>query len=401
MKLFRFGKQRKPPAPPKQPPQPPMVLSASRSTSPHAFGGLQHYIPLSGPEQPLFIAMREAIPMIDAAILKTVRLVGGFQVTTPSRSTSQTLQTFLQTVNVSGMSAGLPAFLDAYLDSLLTFGNAVGEMMIDYDTGQFIGLYHADLAPLQITPTKNHLDVDFFVDNGSGTLHKVANKERILFTALNPKPGEKVGVSLLRSLPFVTSILLQIYTAMGQNFERVGNIRYAVTYKPSGDIVDRSYAKERAELIAREWSEGMRAAKHGEVRDFITVGDVGIKVIGADNQILDTEIPVRQLLEQIIAKMGIPPFLLGLSWSTTERMSQQQTDLLTTELEFYRRVLTPVIHKICSTFLRLQGIDEPLTITWDHISLKDEVDLARSRLFHAQAEKLERELLSRERSDLV
>ena len=66
----------------------------------------------------------------------------------------------------------------------------------------------------------------------------------------------------------------------------------------------------------------MNAMRCGEVRDFVAVGDVDIKVIGADNQIIDTEIPVRQLLEQIVAKLSVPPFLLGLTWSSTERMSE-------------------------------------------------------------------------------
>ena len=84
----------------------------------------------------------------------------------------------------------------------------------------------------------------------------------------------------------------------------------------------------------------MQAAAEGEIRDFVAVGDVDIRVIGADNQFIATEVPVRQLLEQIVAKLGLPPFLLGLSWSSTERMSSQQSDLLTGELESYRRLLT-------------------------------------------------------------
>ena len=80
-----------------------------------------------------------------------------------------------------------------------------------------------------------------------------------------------------------------------------------------------------------------------------------IRVIGADSPILDTEVPVRQLLEQIIAKLGVPPFLLGLHWSTTERMSKQQADLLTSELERYRSLLTPVLRRILDTHLRLWG----------------------------------------------
>jgi hypothetical protein len=77
-------------------------------------------------------------------------------------------------------------------------------------------------------------------------------------------------------------------------------------------------------------------------RDFVAVGDVDIRVIGADNQILDSEVPVRQILEQLIARTGIPPFMLGLNWSTTERMSSQQADMMTSELTAIRRTLTPV-----------------------------------------------------------
>ena len=40
---------------------------------------------------------------------------------------------------------------------------------------------------------------------------------------------------------------------------------------------------------------------------FVAVGAVDIKVIGADNQLPDSELPVREMLEQIVAKLGIPP----------------------------------------------------------------------------------------------
>ncbi len=148
------------------------------------------------------------------------------------------------------------------------------------------------------------------------------------------------------------NILLQIYRTIGVNWERLGNVRFAVTYKPTSDAADQAYAKERAEQIAEEWGRAMRGS---EVSDFVSVGDVSIKAIGSDCQILDSEVPVRQMLEQIVAKLGIPPFLLGLSWSSTERMSSQQADILTSELEAYRRVLNPVIAKICSLWLRLAG----------------------------------------------
>jgi len=124
----------------------------------------------------------------------------------------------------------------------------------------------------------------------------------------------------------------------------MGNLRFAVTYKPQGGV-DGAYAREIAQQMASQWADTMRES--GQVKDFVAVGDVDIKVIGADNQALDTQVPVRQMLEQIVAKLGLPPFILGLSWSTTERMSQQQSEILASELESYRALLTPVILRIC------------------------------------------------------
>ena len=117
-----------------------------------------------------------------------------------------------------------------------------------------------------------------------------------------------------------------------------------------------------------------------------------IQTIGADNQILDSEVPVRQMLEQIIAKLSIPPFLLGLSWSTTERMSAQQADILTSELEAYRRILNPVIGKVCSLWLRLHGYSPEHTVVWDDINLQDAVELSNARLLEARAKQIEQEL---------
>ena len=46
-------------------------------------------------------------------------------------------------------------------------------------------------------------------------------------------------------------------------------------------------AQERSQQLASEWSRAMESTRSGSVRDFVAVGDVDIKVIGADNQILE------------------------------------------------------------------------------------------------------------------
>lgn len=352
----------------------------------HPFSELDRYVPLACPERRLFASLREAIPVIDAAILKTVRLVGGFRVETKNSAAQHSLDKFLKSVRVGSFSVGIEAFISSYLDQLITYGTSVGEIVISPDMQNISALYNADLNDIEIKSGDNPLNPQIFVKGGTKLL-PVKYPQLILVSALNPKPNMPYGVSVLSGLPFVSSILLKIYNTTGINFDRVGNMRFAVTYRPGGEV---SNLRDKANAIASEWSKAMNSTDG--VSDFISVGDIDIKVIGADNKIIDTEIPVRQMLEQIVAKMGIPPFLLGLSWSSTERMSAQQCDILTSELESYRRILEPVITKIASMYLRLCGYDDTVTVTWDNISLQDELDLAKARLYNAQAQKIEEEL---------
>lgn len=135
----------------------------------------------------------------------------------------------------------------------------------------------------------------------------------------------------------------------------------------------------------------MQAGKQGAVRDFVAVGDLDIKVIGADNQVLDSQVPVRQILEQLVARTGIPPFLLGLSWSSTERMSAQQADLMTSEITALRRTLEPAVERICEMWLRLHGWGGDVTVDWADINLQDFVEEARAKLYLAQAEAIREE----------
>ena len=161
-----------------------------------------------------------------------------------------------------------------------------------------------------------------------------------------------------------------------------------VLSQENAEGLDGARAQERCQEIAREWSAAMQAGKYGSVRDFVAVGDVDIKVIGADNQVLDSQVPVRQVLEQLIARTGIPPFMLGLSWSSTERMSTQQADMLTSEVWAIRRSLEPVVERICELWLRLHGYGGGVQVEWEDINLQDQVEEARAALYREQARKL-------------
>ncbi len=342
--------------------------------------GISGYQPFqvreTAPSIQLYTALRENVPVIDAAILKIVRLCGGFTFTTGDSATDKALNRAMEGINVGGNQCGISAFMASYLSDLLTYGTAVAEMI--YDDERLYALYPARLQDVEFCRAKNNLDVEFLVGG-----KKVPHPEKILFSALNPKAGEITGTSLLTGLPFIADILMKIFKTIGENWQHAGNIRYAVTYNPPADSA--LQADSAAEEIASAWQKAMST---DSVMDFVAVGDVKVSVIGADSKVLDSSVPVRELLEQIVAKTGMPPYMLGLSWSSTERMSSEQADALTTELEFYRRILNPVLAKIAGTYLHLQHIYLPVEVVWDDITLKDETGLAQARLYDARAQQI-------------
>jgi hypothetical protein len=228
------------------------------------------------------------------------------------------------------------------------------------------------------------MDVVLWGPDENGKMRPLPYQHLLLFTALNPEPAHPYGVSLFRGMPFLADILMKIYTAIGSNWDRAGNVRYSVICK-ADENMDPATAQERGMQIAQEWAKAMEDSKNGTVRDFVAVGDVQIKVIGGEAPILDSQVPVRQILEQLVAKTGLPPFLLGLNWSTTERMSTQQADILTSELWALRRTVEPAVMKICRTFLALEGLDDRVEIAWNDISLQDITEEARAELYAAQA----------------
>ena len=359
------------------------VNTQLRSGSNHPYTSIRGYVPLGGGEERIYRQVREAVPVLDAAIGKLVRLSSGFDVRCGSLKAETALRHFLGTVRCGRGQIGIDSFLTAYLDSLLTYGRAVGELVMR--DGKLAAVCWGDVTRLEVQQGSSPLDVVLCGPDGRGNVAPLPWQELLLFTTLHPEPAHPYGVSLLRGLPFLADILMRIYNAIGINWERAGNVRYSVVCKPGEDI-DPATAQERGSQIAREWTKAMEESRSGMVRDFVAVGDVAIKVIGADGQVLDSQVPVRQILEQLVAKTGLPPFLLGLNWNSTERMSAQQADILTSELWALRRTVQPVLEKICRMYLASYGMEPVVEILWDEISLQDDIQTAQAELYRAQAE---------------
>ena len=359
-----------------------------RSTQGYPFGALRSFAGLGSGEDRLYRHLREAIPVLDAAVGKLVRLSGGFTVKCANAVAQAKLEQFLETVPTGHGQIGIDSFLSGYLDSLLTVGRAVGEVVMG--GGKVHGVCWGDVTKLQAVETGG-MELELWGPDEHGRMRPLPYQQLLLFTTLNPEPDHPYGVSLFRGMPFLADILLKIYATVGSNWERAGNVRYSVICKDTENM-DPLQLSERGKQMATEWSRAMEDGKNGTVRDFVAVGDVQIKVIGGEAPILDSQVPVRQIMEQLVAKTGMPPFLLGLNWSSTERMSTQQSDILTSELWALRKTVEPALRKICKLYLATEGLDDRVQIQWNDISLQDLTEEARADLYKAQAEKYRAEV---------
>ena len=370
--------------------QPPKPVVQVRREEGQPVGALNRYMPMGTGEIALYRAIREGVPIVDAAVWKLTRLCGGVGVKCGDSRAQAGLEEFFRTVDTGWGQRGVQSFLDRYLDDLFTCGRALGEIVLTGDGRDIAAMLCADPEQVEIKLGNNPLDFRI-CRAGTGEGRELPWQELLLFTPFQPTGDAPCGVSLLRSMPFLSGILLKIFQATGQNWERAGSLRFAVVCRPGEG--EEAFAQERCGQIAQEWSAAMQAGREGTVRDFVAVGDVDIKVIGADSPVLDSQVPVRQILEQLVARTGIPPFMLGLSWSSTERMSAQQADLLTSEVTAIRRCVEPALCRTAELWLRLHGFEGRAEIVWEDINLQDIVEEAKAGLYRAQAEKLRRETI--------
>ncbi|MGW9128164.1 hypothetical protein ACWGPW_24635, partial [Paenibacillus chitinolyticus] len=192
------------------------------------------------------------------------------------------------------------------------------------------------------------------------------------------------GRGLLTGLPFLTDILAKIFYATGRNWERFGDLKYSVDIQlPDGITPDQ--AKGFIEQAESSWSSAMAKTRSGKVQDFIAT-NVKVAVIGADAKQLEMEIPVRTILEQIVAKIGLPPFVFGFSWSARDTMTKSQADILTSLIDDWREMITPSIDQVVEWWCRFRGYPVQYEMEWPDASLQDIEGMANAELTQARAE---------------
>ena len=228
----------------KQPQAGAAATAQIRRADARPFGELDAYVPLHQGEARLYRAIREAVPVIDACIYKIIRLCGGVTAQCADPEANRALKAFLEQVDVGRGQRGVNAFLDQYLDSMLMFGQGVGEMVLSADRREIAALLCGRAEDVQVREGEGPLDFALCAMDQSGRFAPLPRQDLLLFTPFNPETHAPYGVSLLRSMPFLTELLGKIYYAIGVNWERMGNVRFAVVYKPGSGEWERGMAQE-------------------------------------------------------------------------------------------------------------------------------------------------------------
>lgn len=210
----------------------------------------------------------------------------------------------------------------------------------------------------------------------------------------DPEGSDPRGQMLFLSCPTVAQVWTTTLQAHGAMQRRMGIPIYVVSWNPPAtfeDIRVPDTGKYESQVFLEEVEAKIAEMVKGQVergvaRDLALYGDVKVSILGADGHSQDFQVSKRQLLEEIVVASGIPPFLLGYSWSSTERMSQVQERALVNTVDQIRAAVEPAVRAFVDLQQLLAGETRPYELEWPDVGIREMVDSARAALMDAQAE---------------
>lgn len=368
----------------------PSISRAQIRTDAHALGPYAHLSQMFKARQvnPLLLeALREAIAPIDGGIGRLVTLDGIVEVEGDNDRLVAEISDWMDAVPVGDYERGFQAFADGLGNETYEQGCAIGEWVTDDRGRDVIGLRVADSKGLYFRTSNDQPEVWYAPPQlpastrGDGT-HQVEAVLRTNFAAMattqlqaaglvqldtdqlvyfghRNEAGNPYGVSIMRSLEFVSQILLQIQNATGQVWSRYGDPPLSLTYKTKGRAVTADQLLARRNAMAADLAAVMEGKRKGNSLDFVqAIGaddEIVISVIGAQDKIIEIETPARHMLEQIVAKFGLPAWMLGFQWSTSEHLANQQSEIVLQESRTRWARRKPYLTQVVATMLRLRG----------------------------------------------
>lgn len=372
-------------------PRPPVALSRPRTRPTWALGGFDAFfgpftrIP-TAQNYNLYATLRETLPILDAAVHKTIQFVGVPSIDAEP-DTKQAIEDWLGMVSVNRIQTGWTNWLATWLDNALTFGRAHTEIILTADRKDIYALLEVHPATIRLRPSTDRYSVEILQDQAITGMSVPLNPLLMLNAVHHIQGDDPNGTSLFWGLPFVAEIAAGMLKDLKSTWQRFGTPTYHVNWEPPEGFSDPDGAQSEIIMSAMNsrFNAAMESRLEGDVRDFFSSGVVKVEVIGAAGETLDFETPMRSLTEQIVAKTGIPPMAFGLQWSTTERMSAVQAGLLSSMIDHLRAEIESELTYLITLRQQLSGGDTQFKLCWPPANLLDDMDQARAHLFDEQA----------------
>ena len=350
------------------------------------------------------------IPFLDVGLRKFVRMVGGFGVECDNDRLQEAMDGFLgnsyspdsEAVLVAGVQHGWQSFHTRHCRNMLTYGLSLSEVALN-GAGTDID----SLWPIASSQVRCRRDKDGRMEFGQQTAltepRWFPRQDLLVYNAANPEGDNWAGKPLVQSCQWVARTLLVIENALRQMWWRHGAPSFAIWGEIDPALADKmpggQNLKDQTAAITSalqsEWKKGLQDRWENEgIRDFVMAGvfKIHFQAIGSDVHELTFEAPVRFLMEQIMSTIELAPFMLGVSWATTERMSQHQADAIMAVGKDVRRELETDYLRVCRQKQQLLGLKGDMQPTWTEMSLRDEVETSKARLSNAQAARFEEQV---------
>lgn len=366
----------------------------------------------------LFEAMREAVPIIDAGINRLVELDGIVRVEGNNQALVDEINAWMETVRVNDAETGLQAFYTSQGNEANEQGFGVGEWTARKDGKGIDRLRVADSKGIVFVRDGDKLRTYYRavpsqssgstgLDTVESLLRRTPNlspatlldkdyveldPRRLLYVAVNPEADNPYGTSMLRSLELTTQVLLRIQNAMGRAWTRFGDPPLHMQYKTKNARITETQLDARRKTLASELATTLQAKENGNSIDLVTatgmLDEIMIDVIGAASVAMDPEQPLKHITDQICAKFGLPPWLLGVDGTVGAGQAERQSEMVlqSSKTRFERR--RPSLTGLVATHLRLAGRTWKAG-DWELVqelpNLQDMMKIAQAEFLHAQA----------------
>jgi SPP1 gp7 family putative phage head morphogenesis protein len=374
----------------------------------------------------LYEALREAVGPLDGAINRLCTLDGIIRVEGNNDRLVSEIQGWMDGIKVQDVHQGFQSWCNLLGNEKYEQGFVIGEWVLNKNKTDVERLKIADSKGIYFKrKTSGELETWYRPpakmrgrNDGTDNIERVLrntymaqttigayldsnnyrklNPAALVYLGFNNEAENPYGVSLIRGTEFDSKVLLTIKNALFNVWDRFGDPIFDVKLK-------KKKQKTPAELLVEQTALSKSIAnvfaikRQGNSADLVNVigsGDeLEISILGAEGQVLQVEADARHLLEQIVAKTGLPSWLLGFHWSTAERLAEQQGTMIIQESRTRFEVSKPALRAPIEAMLRARGITFQRG-DWDVIqelpNLQDMLKQAQANFLNTQAELMQR-----------